>query len=147
MDLNSGYTFDEFGNMIPQSGLAALNLMPKFGMSADPNALPPGLQAPLGGTTPLPMSVPNDPGLAPIPEPLPAGASAADKAKALAKAAGNMTPEQAKALGALTGGDPHRAPPGAPAAAIPRGTAGNMQMLTMGTPRAHQTLSQLIYGR
>lgn len=147
MDLNAGYTFDEFGNLVPNAGMANLPMMPQFGMSRDVNALPPGLQAPLADTTPLPQSFPNDP-MNVIPEPT-AGTTPSpilDKAKAAAKAAGNLTPQQVQALGALTGSTQRAAPAGA-GAAVPKGLQGNMQQHALTAPRLRPTLSQLIYGR
>lgn len=127
------YQFDENGVLIPGSFQPGINSS-GYGMSQDPNAVPP-----IPGVTIPQISTPMSPNLVAAPEP-----GILDKAGAMAKKAGNLTEQQAAALGKLM-----EAPrmPNAPAAAaaIPRGPQGNMQQLQMGAPGQRKTLAQLLY--
>ena len=124
------YQFDENGVLIPGSFQPGINSS-GYGMSQDPNAVPP-----TPGVTIPQMSTPMSPNLVAGPAP--------GEAPAGPKKAGNLTEQQAAALGKLM-----EAPrmPNAPAAAaaIPRGPQGNMQQLQMGAPAQRKTLAQLLY--
>jgi hypothetical protein len=154
-----GFQFDPFGQLVSSDINNMQGWLQNFQQGAplvgQMNPVPP---IP-GVTVPAPLPIPQNPesvlaGLNLANAAAPAaeaekgtGNAVGDVAKKAAKAAGNLTPQQAQALGNLMGQGPVRSNPGAPSAAVPRGPQGNMQQLTMGTPRVRQTLSQLIYGR
>jgi len=162
MDM-SGFQMDPWGQLVtPTDPNVLQGFLSGFSQGApligQMNPVPP---IP-GVTAPAALPIPQDPesplaGLnlanaaasAAEPAPAPTGTGLGDAAKKAAKAAGNMTPQQAQALGALMGQGQQRAAPGAPSAAIPRGPQGQMQMQQMGQVKtaARPTLSQLIYGR
>lgn len=129
------FEFDEFGNLIPGSMQGIGMSQAGFGMSQDPNAVPP-----IPGVTIPQISTPMSPNMMPVTTPEQPGMLAN-----LAKKAGNLTPEQAKAIAAMTG--PGQKMPNAPSAGVvaPRGLQGNMQQQSMAAPVQRKTLAQLLY--
>lgn len=129
------FSFDENGVLIPGSqqgvGMGQLG----YGMSPDVNAVPPIPSAAVPA-----MSTPMSPNLEQ--DPVTANALAA-----ALKKAGNLTPDQLRAISQI-GASGNRAPQiGAPSAplAAPRGVQGSMQQLGMAAPRERKTLAQLLY--